>query len=83
MSWAGVGAVVEEPELLSTYPPRSSRSRMVEKSIGFLMMRRYPLTKRGFTGSRKGQAASWDSISIKIILPLKGQRGLHLVKQIH
>lgn len=70
VSWVQVTAVTEEPGQLlkSTYPPRSSRSRMVEKSIGFLMMRRYPLTNRGFTGSRKGQAASWDSISIKIIL---------------
>lgn len=67
----------------STYPPRSSRSRMVEKSIGFLMMRRYPLTKRGFTGSKNGQAASWDSISIKMILSLKGQGRLRLRKETH
>lgn len=40
--------------------------------MGFLMMRRYPGTSRGFTGSRKGQASAWDSISIRMIL--KGKR---------
>lgn len=38
--------------------------------MGFLMMRRYPGTSRGLTGSRKGQASAWASISIKMILKI-------------
>lgn len=49
----------------------TSFSRIVEKSMGFLMTLRYPGTDLRFTGVRKGQASWWRSSSAKRILHKK------------
>lgn len=61
-------AITRTEDVTETHWLLTSFSRMVEKSMGFLMTLRYPGTDLRLTGVRKGQASWWRSSSANRIL---------------